>query len=245
MLTLCSPVAHGVETFLGPTSAMNRFVVGTNEAILITKWVPSNQSDGCQIVKDGVVYVVNPTAGQIPFSSELPSPSSPSAIGGPCELIFTNGVLINFQRLATASITTTILAPLASTNKTSVTVASGQTLRLFRGFPYRGLSSAPIAVARGTNSFGLEEASFFANDEFGGPLTLTFFGPVSGTFSYLFSYALTDSAQAVPQGVTLQSPTGAFQLEIEKSTNLTNWVPAIIQSLREDQKAYYRLRITK
>jgi hypothetical protein len=48
-----------------------------------------------------------------------------------------------------------------------------------------------------------------------------------------------------PQGLAIQGPTGAFQIAVEKSINLTNWSPTILQDVRDDQKAFYRLRITK
>jgi hypothetical protein len=230
------------ETFIGLTSATNRLVVGTNEALIISK-LGFNAALRFQLVKDGNIH--STTALAVGPADSVVSSASPAALAGPCELIFTNEALVNFQRIITTSIHTVVLAPSATTNTTTITVPSGRQLRLFKPLP-SNTQWAPLRVFRGTNGFTFSQAfSQYANEEFSGPLELIFLGPTSGQDSLIFSYALTDEAQSLPQGLGIQSPTGLFQFEVEKSTNLTNWVPVVIQTLREDQKAYYRLRITK
>lgn len=229
------------ETFIGVTSATNRLVVGTNEAILITKLFSYNGGESFQLVKDGSIYNSSGAGG-----TQRLSPANPVALAGSCEMILTNQTVVHFRRLPTSSIQTIVLLPSASTNTATVSVPSGRTIRVFHPLPV-GLNGW-LRLSRGTNSFTFYPAGSVAGDgteEFSGPLDVTFLGPLGGTDCGIFSYALTEDAQIVPAGVALQSPTGQFHLEMERSTNLTNWSPAVIQSLVEDQKAFYRLRITK
>jgi hypothetical protein len=224
------------ETFLGVTSATNRLVVGTNEALVIHRFTGAISY---QLVKDGSVFDF---ADNIASENRI-SPESPSALAGPCELVFTNVALLNFQRIVTSSIQTVVLPPAASVNTQTVSVASGRSIRIFRALPSALTYATGVGVSRGTNTINAT-VSFRANDEFTGPLDITFSGRTSGT-TCLYSYVMTDEPQIVPQGVTVQSPTGAFQFLVEKSVDLTNWVPSVIQNLQGNQKAFYRLRITK
>ena len=226
------------ETFLGVTSATNRLVVGTNEAIFISRFSPVGPS--FQLVKDGAVYNSS-------FGSPIRlGPTSPVSLAGPCELVLTNQTMVQFQRLPTSSVQTLILPGSASTNTATVSVPSGKTIRVFRPLPLN--MSLSLRLSRGTNSMPLDSGALLATlgtEEFTGPLDVTFLGPLTGADAGIFSYAITEDAQIAPAGVAIQSPTGQFHLEVERSTNLTNWSPAVIQSLVEDQKAFYRLRITK
>jgi hypothetical protein len=230
----CSGTA---ETFIGVTSSTNRLVVGTNEALVISKFT---YSGSFQLVKDGSVF----TTSDGVFPEYRIAADSPSALAGPCELVFPNVALLNFQRISTGSIQTVVLTPSATTNSATVSVPSGRNIRIFRPMPSTLGINASLRVARGTNIVSFYSLSFKANDEFTGPIDVTFSGALSGT-THIYSYALTDEPQVVPQGVTVQSPTGAFQFLVEKSVDLTNWVPSVIQNLQGNQKAYYRLRITK
>jgi len=226
------------ETFLGMTSATNRFVIGTNESVFITTF-RVNGVGPIQIVKDGQVY-----SFQNGFSSE---PIYPLAVAGPCEFIFTNSALVNFRRYASSSLVSIVLLPQANTNaEFIVTVPTGQNIRFFS--PIGHVSSGHAVLRRGTNAWTIDNIS--RPDEFSGPLEVAFRGPKSpedgqSPLPVLHTYGLSENAVVVPQGVAIQGPTGAFQVAVEKSGNLTNWSPAILQDIRDDQKAYYRLRITK
>jgi hypothetical protein len=235
---LAIAIAAEAETFLGITSATNRLVVGTNEALVILRFEVASPRN-FQLVKDGGVFTT--VADGVPM--DRISPASPAALAGPCELILTNQASLVFHRLPTSSLQTLALTPSATTNTAVVSVPSDRSIRVFRPFPT--YPNNGLRVSRGTNGVELQQIAYSANEEFAGPVDLTFRGPTSGTESHIFTYALTEDTQVVPQGVAIQSGTGAFQLELEKSTGLTNWSPVVIQHLREDQKAYYRLRITK
>lgn len=235
---LTASLSGTAETFIGVTSATNRLVVGTNEALVISKFT---YNGSFQLVKDGNVFTTSDGGVQ---ENQI-SPESPSALAGPCELVFPNVALLNFQRISTSSIQTVVLTPSASTNSLTVSVASGRNIRIFRPMPSTLGINASLRLARGTNVVFHYSLAFKANDEFTGPIDATFSGALTGTTAHIYSYALTEEPQIVPQGVTVQSPTGAFQFLVEKSVDLTNWVPSVIQNLQGNQQAYYRLRITK
>ena len=206
------------ETFIGITTATNRLVVGTNEVIIISKF-QTDDNARFQLVKDGNTY----TSAGGSIASPPISQTSPSAVAGPCELIFTNQTLLSYQRLLTTSIQTVILTPSPNTNSATVSVAFGQSLRVFKPLPVEG--SSPALATRGTNAVILKSIAFTANDEFAGPIDLTFFSATYGSDSHIFSYVITEDSQAVPQGVAVQSGTGAFHLELENPSTLPIGVP--------------------
>jgi hypothetical protein len=226
------------ETFLGVTSATNRFVIGTNESVFITNF-RVNGAGPIQIVKDGQVFSF-PNG----FSAE---PTYPLAVAGPCEFIFTNSALVNFRRYSSSSFESIVLLPQANTNaEFTVSVPTGRNIRVFR--PIGHVSSGYAILRRGTNAWSIDNS--FGADEFSGPLEVAFRGPKSpedgqSPLPVLHTYGLSESAVVVPQGLAIQGPTGAFQIAVEKSVNFTNWSPAILQDIRDDQKAFYRLRIAK
>jgi hypothetical protein len=234
-LAFIATMLNGVaETFVGSTSATNRLVVGTNEAIIIHGFgLSGGIPNGFQLIKDGVTNSFV-TAGSC-------SLSSPSAVAGPCEFTFNKSAFMSFRRIPTSALQTVVFAP----NATSavVSVPSGRTILIFN--PLNSTSFGISAtVSRGTNSAVLTVGGSVGNVEISGPADLTFSGQ-SSSDPNVVSFVLTEEAQIVPQGLTVQAPSGGFHLEVEKSANLTNWAPVVIQNLKGDQKAYYRLRITK
>ncbi len=243
LLTLLALLAFGItvkaDTFLGVTSATNRLTVGTNEAIIITHFDVQNSGE-YQLVKDGNIHRLYGFEGGL----HVLNPNNPGALAGPCELILTNRALVNFRRIPSASLQTFVLAPSATANTAQLTLSTGQAARLFKPFPVSVYNARNISVSRGTNQFDIY-GSVEGNDEFSGPLGFVFRGPTGGSDSFVFSIAILDDAQIVPQGVTVQAATGASQLLVEKSSNLTNWVPTVFQDLNQDQKAFFRLRVTK
>ncbi|MEQ2006630.1 MAG: hypothetical protein ABMA26_07525 [Limisphaerales bacterium] len=234
LLAVLTVVGHtaDADTFVGVTSATNRFLVATNEAVLVAN---GSGSSSAQVVKDGQ----NDSVRLLPAAAVNGS-LAPLAIVGPCELIFTSASLLNFRRIPSGNIQTVILPPGVTTNsQTTLTIPDGKAVTFFRPS-----SSFGIYLQRGTNTFG----PFYleGGDKMTGPLTITLTGTVgSGQLSAVYSYFISDGYSVVPQAAGIQAPVGAFQIAVEKSVNLTNWSPAILQDIRDDQKAYYRLRITK
>lgn len=233
-LVLLTLLALGLKTraefFLGVTSATNRFLIGTNEAVLIR--TDSFSSGDLQFLKDGNTHTLN-----------LQGPSSPPmAVVGPGEIVVTSSALFSFARIPTNGLQTILLPPAIGTNSEfKFSVAAGKNIRFF--FP---LSAPEAKFDRGTNSV---TRNIFATIRDFGPIEVS--GPVEvtlsnrlGSRSALATVAETDESVLVPQGI-IQGPTGAFQIAVEKSSNLINWTPAILQDIREDQKAFYRLRIAK
>jgi hypothetical protein len=221
------------ETFMGVTSATNKLLLATNEAAIFYRLNPSSSPIPCQLVKDGQIH-------NIFFSVELNNATTSTyALVGPCELIITNNVLLNFRRVPGSTIQTSLIPPASpNPNQVVLNVPDGKSLRFFE-------ASGGVTVSRGTNVF---QASFIRrnpDEEFTGPLTITITGYTGGTESRHISYYFTDTFTALPQGVGAQTASGVSQIGVEKSGDLTNWSPTILQDIRNDQKAYYRLRITK
>lgn len=60
------------------------------------------------------------------------------------------------------------------------------------------------------------------------------------------TYAISDrSVTGLPSG-SVQVPSGPANLAIEKSTDLINWEPSVLQTIQvPDEKAFFRLRVDK
>ena len=227
------------ETFIGSTSATNRLVVGTNEALIIHAFgLSGGIPNGFQLIKDTTT-----NSFALPGTCSL---NSPIAVAGPCEFTFTKSAIVSFRRIPTSAIQTVIVAP--NTNSTTVSVPSNRTILIFNPLNAQAFSPSfgvSATVSRGTNIAPFSVGGTYGNAEITGPADLVFSVGGGQTEPNVISYVITDEAQIVPQGVTVQAPTGSFQFQVEKSDNLTNWVPAVIQNLQGYQKGYYRLRITK
>jgi hypothetical protein len=65
-----------------------------------------------------------------------------------------------------------------------------------------------------------------------------FGGPLTGA---IISYYVTDNFVSLPSGV-VQGGTGSFVLTVEKSSNLVDWFPVMIQPAANDSKSFYRLK---
>lgn len=88
------------------------------------------------------------------------------------------------------------------------------------------------------------------NTEFSGPLEIELTVPESrvlGDFEFaaVYSYYFTEDFLVAPEFGFLQGPSGAFEIAVEKSVDLTNWFPVMLQNTSNDQKAFYRLRLTR
>lgn len=225
------------ETFVGITSATNRLLVATNEAIVFNKLSAQSNATSTSkfIVWMGTSYSLLP-----PISSQSP----PGAFAGPCELVFTNAHVVSFLRLTNTPIQMAVLPTATPATTQTLVVPTNQTLHFFVSSGY-----GRADVQRGGEL--VTDVEMRGGEELDGPLTVVLKG-VTGTTqpdttntASIFSYYLTESATVVPQAGVLQGPTGGFQLAVEKSVNLSNWFPTVLQSLNSDQKAFYRLRIAK
>ena len=218
-------VSSTAETFIS-SGETNSILVGTNEAIIVD-------------------FVINelPTYRKTGFSSRVQI-SKGSAFAGPCEILYNDPqytgteALVTFHRVQTLAMSTLVLGD-GETN--TVVVPSGKTLKLFAA----GIGQA--RVSQGTNSantgYGLASGC-----ELTGPLTVQFIGKsgVPALERQVFSYYLVEDFIEITADGYLKGPTGTFEVLVEKSTDLAQWQPVMVQNTASaDVRAFYRLRIQK
>ena len=170
---------------------------------------------------------------------------SKKVFAGPLTLLFnTNYQFFVSYRLFPLSTIHTMIVPLGQTN--TISIPAG------RNFHALGSSALThlAGVSDGTNSLYVSPGQTIDGDEMSGPVTLSFQSYTNVT-SYpvatagVLTYYLTEEFATLPAFGAVQSPTGGYGFNIEKSLNLTNWFPVYLHSTSDDQKAFYRFRIDK
>lgn len=65
-------------------------------------------------------------------------------------------------------------------------------------------------------------------------------------YRQVYSYFLTEDFLEITADGYLKGPSGTFEVVVEKSTDLTQWLPVVVQNTASsDTRAFYRLRIQK
>ena len=228
------------EIFLGSSNSVNSLVVASNEVILISAARIEFNSDN-----------MGSFSGQINLNGTMQplgiydTGEKPLALAGPATLNFpadsgTNSlpVCICFQRITGSSIQSLYVPVGGSTNSfPSIQIPAGKTCHFFCpvGYSYSGF----VNVQTGSNT--VNNIQILGGEEFSGPANLTFSGALfSGA---VVSFYQTDDALNLPNGV-LQGSTGSFVITVEKSADLKNWSPTMIQSTGESRAAFYRLNFS-
>ena len=249
-------VAGWCETFIGPSSATNRLIIATNEAIfatgtffhpsVYTNTSPTDPFITLRIIAGGKtndIFGLGSSGG------------NPQVLAGPAEVVSKHPVLINFKRTLNAGIQTIFFE--SNSPPVRVSVNTNQTVRFFAES-----DQMEIAFTRGALQLSLTNISFasptYEFREFDGPLeadvklrVIPFVPPpgapaVTNFFPIGFvSYVVTDSQQIQQPGGVLQSLSGRSVIAVEKSANLTNWNTTILQDVGEASKSFYRLSISR
>ena len=224
MVTLHAPA----ETFVISDGETNSIVVATNEAIIID-FVDSYSS-----------YPIYRRGGVSNSVDLMPG----SAFAGPSELIVSansNSKVITFHRLQTVAVTTVVLG---ASDTNTIVVPTNKTLKIFAT---RGAGT--LIISRGTHSAIIAnlDVAMRAGCELTGPLTVTMIGNGSpGDYQRVFSYYFTEDFLEITADGYLKGPSGMFEVLVEKSTNLAQWLPVMVQNTASsDARAFYRLRIQK
>src|SRR5262245_45006535 len=231
----CSGIRGRTEVFLGYTSPSNRLVVASNEVIFIS----INNAPVVKIARDSTTNLL----GLPPAFQQVPFP-----LAGPFELIvpYANPAsiygtdlpgLISFKRLTNSPIKTVF----PRTNVSySVTVPANKNIRLFtRSRP----NNVRITVHRNEVS-----ADCFPDPvaELSGPLDVGFQILGDGIeHDEPVSYYLIEDFLTLPELGFIPGPAGTFEIAVEKSIDLKNWFPVVMQGTSDDQKAFYRLRLSR
>jgi hypothetical protein len=179
------------------------------------------------------IILIGGTNYPIYLSNEL---DFPVAFAGPMELIVTNQGIVSYQLLQGS----TIKSILVRSNSTpSIAVAAGKSVRFFR--PSSGRLS--LAITKGSKTAIGELMT--GKEEFTGPVTLRPFDQYPSSSVSVVTYYDTEGFLVLPEQGLLRGPTGAFEISVEKSVDLTNWTPVMVQTTAADQKAFYRLKLSR
>jgi len=228
-LLLCSSLlfitnAVRAETLFGG----GIITVATNETILVTtlNW------------NFNVPLMVNLDGIDITLSGAWYYGGSVLAITGPRKLSVTNpqgGVILTFQRLTNSPVQT-IMTGVGTTNVFNV--PNGKTVQFFHFLGERSLWFQPNSS---TNWF-----QWYSDDagtpSVSGPLMVRI-SPSSGPA--VWSYYFTDDVVQFPPNGLVTVPAPVLQVNIEKSYNLTNWIPTATFHTEAEAEAFYRLRMLK
>jgi hypothetical protein len=227
MTLLLGVAAHG-ETFIGSTTATNRLVVPTNSAIIITATF-GDFTNSTQVRM----------GGGTPFIQSYFAPlqnGTVYALAGPAELIFSNAVLITFYRLTNSAIYTQGIA----NDPIGIPIVSNKTMHLF-GVPAE-VNASFTRQDWGSLSFALEPNQ---PAEFTGPGTLFLNSGVLPPAAKFISYFFNEDGFALPDSRAVAGPSGSFAIAVERSVDLQNWSPVLLQNATDPTKAFYRLRIQR
>ncbi len=216
------------EVFIGPTAGSNVLVVATNEAIMISSFQVADWTAPPQII-----------SGTNSFSfSACGTEGEPVALAGPLELVVNDGSLISFRRVKGSTIQTLFVRP----NETAlVNVPDGKTIRFFRNINCHYFR---LEITRGTQTFATDQGGFYGTEEFAGPISIRLVNLGTSTGVQDFSYYFTEGFLVLPELGLLQGGPGIYEISVQKSLDLTNWFPVVVQNTSSDQKAFYRLRIS-
>lgn len=237
------------EIFLGSRTNVNSLVVASNEVILISV-AKSDYTfeNGYASYIEGRIDI-NGTPQSLGIDNYC---EKPLALAGPATLSFpifpagTNShpVCICFQRVQGTTIQSLYVPPGGAS--TAIQVSAGKTCHLFRPIcandGYNLVNTYIFADVQTTSNI-VNNIQILGGEEFSGPATLTFTNVHRFNTGAVVSFYLTDDSLNLPDGV-LKGPTGSFVITVEKSTDLTNWFPAMIQSTGESQAAFYRLKFS-
>ncbi len=211
-------------TFLGPTSDTNRLVVPTNSAIIITSLF-GDYTNGVTFTVQGFTFT-QPVA---PLAA-----GSSYALAGPAELILSNVAAVTYYSLTNAGVRTFV----AAIDPGPITIETNQTIRLF---------SPPAPVPARFASDGGNSVSFtlVPNQpaEFSGPGTLWLHSAVPFPDAEFVSYSVAEDGFVLPVQQAVASPSGAYGVMVEKSSDLKNWSPVLLENTADAGHAFYRLRI--
>jgi hypothetical protein len=217
-------LAHG-ETFIGPTTTTNRLLVPTNSAIIITATF-GDFTNSTQVVLGGFQFTQS-------YLAPLENGSS-YALAGPAEVIFSNAVLFTYYRVTNSAIRTQVIL----NDPIPISIGSNQTMRLF-GVP-APVSASFLRPGNGFVGFTLEPNR---PAEFTGPGELALNSGVFFPYAKFISYFIAENGFALPNQRFIVGPSGSFIITVEKSFDLSTWLPVLVQSTSDDSKAFYRLRI--
>jgi len=221
-----STLAHG-ETFIGPTTSTNRLLVPSNSAIVITATL-GDFTNSTQVELGGFQFSQN-------YFAPLENGGA-YALAGPGELVFSNAVLISYYRVTNSAIRTQVIL----NDPIGISIGTNQTMRLF------GVS-APVNASFSRPGSGFVGFTLEPNQpaEFTGPGELALNSGVFFPYAKFISYFIAEDGFAMPNQRFIAGPSGSYAISVEKTFDLNNWSPVLLQNTSDDNRAFYRLRIQR
>ena len=248
LLALAAPLLAHAELFIGPTTATNRFVLAAGQAAIISRIYPQTQYNATQTLTNTVpmaASIIASGATNPVYIAECRQAST--ALAGPMELVLTTPGVISYRVVANSSIESLVVKP-GTTN--TLVVLAGKSLRFF-AYGLDGYTPLIPNVELIRDKVSFKSIDIHGNEECTGPVVLRFVYPVfppnpgNPQKAFTLPFYVTDQALVLPDQAVLQSPTGGFEIQVQKSTDTQNWFPSITVPAASDTKAFYRLRITK
>lgn len=231
------------ENFFGSATSTNTVTISTNEAIVISAVAGGYRADGSQ-PGVAVLFYAGTTTNRVNFGhAGILKEFRPVILAGPLQFTIrptqdaTNETaMISFRRFKLSAAKTQFI-PQGTTNIV-LTVASNQSVHFVRSMTIS--VAAEIETPNGSALLPI----YGDDEEFEGPAAIRFFGseyvPVS-----CVTYYITEGAIALPNLGVVRAPSGTFELTVEKSANLTNWIPVIGHVTSESGPSFYRFRFSR
>jgi hypothetical protein len=240
ILATCLALKAGAQTLVIPPGQQRSLTIPPGKA--------------CEMTYLGMTYLGMNPGSEAPFSIVSSGVSNGVAdiegkvvIAGPVALYFhTNYHFAVSYRFFPVGSIETMMIPEQRTN--TISLPAGKSFHVL-SLSEEATASIKFGLSDGTNSWQIDGSlPLYEGVEFVGPATLSFaWSPVfnRGATAAFLTYYLTEEYSTVPAFGAVQSPTGGYGFNIEKSFNLTNWFPVYLHSTSDDQKAFYRFRIDK
>lgn len=234
VLLLSMAVFARAELFLGPSSSTNQLLIATNEMIVVSDQVGTLPDSPWPFT---VFLVANGATNTLPIVGEFNIRGVGFHFVGPAELVLTNvEVGFSFRRISAPYMKSVLLPPESSN---TVVVPSGRTIRMLYGNKVVDY----VSISRNGETGFLAVDRPQTGGEYSGPLTVRLRN--DRPYGVLIPYYFIEDAVVLPEQKLLMGPVGSFEILVEKSADLTNWIPVIAHTTSVDQKQFYRLRLTR
>lgn len=217
------------ETFIGPTSETNRFIIDEGELAVFSVFQRTKRSGSLPpaplFIRDGV------TNQTVQIDSHVPTRS---AIAGPLEIVWNAEFLASFQRVQNSGAQTIFL-----NTSNRFEIPKGASVHIFPPLPYDVSSELPIAYVE----IGFHEPAkllqIYGGEDLYGPLSISFRSYGSAVRPLTLVITAPNSVERP------QSFTGHLNLNVEKSHDLKTWQPAFLFQSSEIEPSFFRLSVVK
>lgn len=238
LLLVCHAPGVLAEMFFGPSSATNKLVVGTGQALLITGVFASAERNQEGEFGASCVWATPQGTNRLTIFQ----PTSPCALAGPGELVANGPLAVSYHRISTTNLVTVYV----SSEPVNIEVKAGKRLRFLAPLGKSDLGfgrqrTEVITLVRGQSTVSLAQAS--VGDEIHGPVRLTM--SWSDKLAYLASFTIDDIDAVSVHEMNIELSPGSHLFEIQKSADLVNWSTSALIPLTSETQLFLRLKSVK